>query len=116
MKIIIAGAGEVGTHLAKLLSYEGHDLTVIDIQNSELKNVSEHLDLLSISGNVLSINTLTDAKIQETDLFIAVTHFTSQNISSAILAKKLGARQTIARVRDAEYLKPRMRKYSRNWV
>jgi len=105
MKIIVAGAGEVGAHLAKLLSYEGHDLTIIDIQNSELQNVNEHIDLLSVSGSALSLNTLSKAQVDRADLFIAVTQIPALNISSAIIAKKLGAKQTIARIHDAEFLK-----------
>jgi trk system potassium uptake protein len=105
MKILIAGAGEVGTHLAKMLSYEGHDLTIIDIKQAELKNVDLHLDLLTIDGSALSFDTLKEAKVEEKDLFIAVTHFPEMNIASAIIAKKLGAKKCIARVRHSEHLK-----------
>ena len=105
MKIIVAGAGEVGIHLAKMLSYEGHKLTLIEIQNSQLQSVNEHIDLVSISGSSLSINTLTAAQVQESDLFIAVTQSPDTNIASAIIAKKMGAKQTIARVHESEFLK-----------
>jgi len=107
VKIIIAGAGEVGTHLAKMLSYEGHDLTVVDIRTNELKNLQQHLDLLTIEGSVLSLKTLEDAKVGHTDLFIAVTHFQEMNIACATMAKKLGAKQTIARIKDPDYLRPK---------
>lgn len=106
MKIIIAGAGEVGSHLAKMLSYEGHDLTVVDIATASLKNLQLHLDLLTIEGSVLSLTTLEDAKVGSADLFVAVTHFQEMNISSAIMAKKLGAKQTIARIKDPDFLRP----------
>lgn len=105
MKIIVAGAGEVGTHLAKLLSYEGHELTVIDIANSELQNVTEHIDILSVGGNALLLSTMSKAQVEKNELFIAVTQFPAMNIAAAIIAKKLGAKQTIARVHDAEFLK-----------
>lgn len=110
MKILIAGAGEVGSHLAKMLSYEGHDLTIIDIKQSELKSVDLHLDLLTIDGSALSFETLRDAKVADMDLFIAVTHYPEMNIASAIIAKKLGARKCIARVRHSEHLKSANRK------
>lgn len=106
MKIIIAGAGEVGSHLARMLSYEGHDLTVIDNDSAALANLQLHLDLLTVSGSALSLSVLEQANVVATDLFIAVTMFQEMNISSAIMAKKLGAKQTIARVKDLEFLRP----------
>lgn len=107
MKIIIAGAGEVGAHLAKMLSYEGHDLTVIDTAAAALKSLQQHLDVLTIEGSALSLNILEEANVANTDLFIALTLFQEMNISSAIMAKKLGAKQTIARVKDPEFLLPK---------
>lgn len=107
MKIIIAGAGEVGAHLAKMLSYEGHDLTVIDTAAATLKSLQQHLDVLTIEGSALSLNILEEANVANTDLFIALTLFQEMNISSAIMAKKLGAKQTIARVKDPEFLLPK---------
>ena len=107
MKIIIAGAGEVGAHLAKMLSYEGHDLTVIDTAAAALKSLQQHLDVLTIEGSALSLNILEEANVANTDLFIALTLFQEMNISSAIMAKKLGAKQTIARVKDPEFLRPK---------
>lgn len=104
MKIIIAGAGEVGKHLSKILAYDDHDVTVIDVEVGELSNLASHLDILTINGSTLSISILEEAKIQNCDLFIAVTHFPEMNIASAVLAKKLGAKKTIARVRDPQLL------------
>jgi len=104
MKIIIAGAGEVGQHLAKILAYDEHDVTVIDVSSAELHTLSLHLDILTIEGSALSISTLNDAKVKNCDLYIAVTHFPEMNIASAVIAKQLGAPKTIARVRDPELL------------
>ncbi len=104
MKIIIAGAGEVGQHIAKMLSKEKHDIIVIDSDKENLKNVDSHFDLLTINGSASSISVLKEAKIKSADLFIAVTNFEDVNIVSAILAKKLGAKKTIARIDKKEHL------------
>ena len=104
MKIVIAGAGEVGKHLAKILSYDGHDITIIDVSSSELYLLSLHLDILTIEGSALSISILQEAKVPTCDLYIAVTHFPEMNVASAVIAKQLGAPKTIARVRDPELL------------
>jgi trk system potassium uptake protein TrkA len=106
MKIIVAGAGEVGTHLAKMLSSEFHDLTVIDPDVESLKSIDSNLDLLTITGSATSFETLKEAKIKKADLFIAVTHSEETNITAAIIAKKLGAKKTIARVDNYEYIEP----------
>lgn len=104
MKIIIAGAGEVGQHLARILANDKHEITVIDIDSQNLKQLSLHLDILAIQGSALTISVLEEANIADCDLYIAVTHFPETNISSAVIAKKLGAARTIARVRDPELL------------
>ena len=104
MKIVIAGAGEVGKHLSKILAYDSHDVTVIDVEEVELSSLSNHLDILTIKGSALSISVLTEAKVQDCDLFIAVTHFPEMNVASSVIAKKLGAKKTIARVRDPQLL------------
>ncbi|NOQ26385.1 MAG: Trk system potassium transporter TrkA [Bacteroidales bacterium] len=106
MKIIVAGAGEVGTHLAKMLSSEFHDLTVIDPNVESLKGIDSNLDLLTITGSATSFETLKEAKIKKADLFIAVTISEETNITAAIIAKKLGAKKTIARVDNNEYIEP----------
>jgi len=105
MKIVIAGAGEVGSHLAKMLAYGGHDITVIDIKQENLREIDLHLDLLTIEGSAISLSVLQEANVDEADLFIAVTHYQEMNIASAILAKKIGAEKTIARIKDPDYLK-----------
>lgn len=104
MKIIIAGAGEVGYHLAKQLSNENHDITVIDIDSSSLDRVDSAIDVLTIHGSSTSLNTLKKANCEKTDLVIAVTSSEAVNVNSAIIAKKLGAEKTIARVENAEYV------------
>lgn len=104
MRIIIAGAGEVGQHIAKMLSKGKHNIIVIDSDKENLKNVDSHFDLLTINGSASSISVLKEAKIKSADLFIAVTNFEDVNIVSAILAKKLGAKKTIARIDNKEHL------------
>ena len=104
MNIVIAGAGAVGTHLAKMLSNEKHDITVIDNDEARLKNVGSSFDILTLQGNATSLGILREAKIKKADLFIAVTQSESVNIASAILARELGAEKTIARIDNQEYL------------
>ncbi len=104
MKIVIAGAGEVGTYLAKMLNNDRHDIVVIDIDKEKLQNMSSHFDLLTVSGSASSINILKEAHVCTTDLFIAVTERQETNITASILAKKLGAKRTIARVDNKEYI------------
>ncbi len=104
MKIIIAGAGEVGYHLAKHLSNENHDITVIDLDSSSLDRVDSVMDVLTVVGSSTSLNILKKANCEKTDLLVSVTSKESINVTTAILAKKLGAKKTIARVENAEYV------------
>ncbi len=104
MKIIIAGAGEVGYHLSKQLSLEEHDISVIDIDEDQLERVDSATDVLTIKGSSTSIEMLKSARVNQTDLVVAVTSSESINLNTAILAKKLGAKKTIARVGNAEYV------------
>jgi trk system potassium uptake protein TrkA len=106
MKIIIAGAGEVGTHLAKMLSSELHDIIIIDNNEENVKGIDSNLDILTITGSATSFEILKEASIKKADLLIAVTRSEETNITCGILAKKLGARQTIARVDNPEYIRP----------
>ena len=105
MKIIIAGAGEVGTYLAKMLSIESHEILVIDTDHERLNNLDSHLEVLTLQGSSASIETLLEAGMNKTDLFICVTPTEELNITSAMLSKKLGAKKTIARIDNPEYLK-----------
>ena len=104
MEIIIAGAGEVGTHLAKLLSKENHNITLIDRNAHKVGLVSSHFDVMGVIDNVISFYALKRAGIKSCDLFISVTQNEETNITAAILAKKLGAKKTIARIDNNEFL------------
>lgn len=108
MKIVIAGAGEVGCHLAKMLSAGYHDLTIIDSDESHLATVSETMDVLTVQGNPTSVAVLKEAQVDKADLFVAVCPAREQdvNVVSAVIAKKLGARKVTARVNNPEYLLP----------
>ncbi len=105
MKIIIAGAGEVGTYLAKMLSIERHEIGVIDTDNERLNSLDAHLEVMTLRGSSASIETLKEAEVHKTDLFIAVTPTEELNITSCLLSKKLGAKKTIARIDNPEYLR-----------
>jgi trk system potassium uptake protein TrkA len=107
MKIVIAGAGEVGTHLAKMLSRENHDIILIDDNEEKLQQLESNHDLMSNVGSATSINDLKEAGISSADLFIAVTPIESQNITACILAKNMGAKKTLARIDNYEYLQPK---------
>jgi len=104
MRVIIAGAGEVGFHLAKLLTIEGHNITVIDKNPDQLKNISNQLDLEVIAGSSTSISTLSHANVQKADLVIGVTNSEDVNLTTCILAKHLKAKKTVARISNVEYL------------
>lgn len=106
MKIVIAGAGEVGSHLAKMLSNESNEITVIDIDYERLEALKTNADVLTIEGNPSAIQVLIKAGVAEADLFIAVNPSESQdvNIVSAMLAKKLGSKKATARINNEEYL------------
>ncbi len=110
MKIIIGGAGEVGFYLAKELSLAGHDITVIDIEQEKIEQVENSTDVIGVRGSATSFRTLREANIDETDLLLAVTSVEAVNLSSAILAKRLGAQKAIARVSHAEYIADENRK------
>ena len=106
MKIVIAGAGEVGSHLAKMLSVEANDITVIDSRQERLDALSASTDVITVLGNPSAIDVLQDAGVANADLFIAVYPSDSQdvNIVSAMLAKKLGSKKATARIDNEEYL------------
>lgn len=104
MKIIIAGAGDVGFHLAKLLSYESQDIYIIDKSGEKLNYVSSHLDVITIKGDATSPQLLIENKIHEADIFLAVTDSPEVNFTIAVLGKKLGAKKTIARITNPEFL------------
>ncbi|HSW53864.1 MAG TPA: Trk system potassium transporter TrkA [Ignavibacteriaceae bacterium] len=104
MRIVIAGMGDVGYHLAKQLSNEEHDIIAIDMDQQRLSYSDSMADILTINGSSTSVSILKEAKVDKADLFVAVTSFEEVNVTSAILAKKLGAKKTIARISNSEYL------------
>lgn len=104
MKIIIAGAGEVGFHLAKLLSYESQEITLIDPNKESLVYAASHLDIKVLNGDATSIRILTEANVNAVELFIAVTSSQTINITACVLAKQLGAQKTIARISNTEFI------------
>ena len=104
MKIIIAGAGEVGFHLAKLLSYESQEITLIDTKRENLTYADNHLDIKVIKGDATSISILREARVNQADLVIGVTSSETTNITTCVLAKQLGADKTIARISNTEFI------------
>lgn len=104
MRIIIAGAGEVGFYLSKMLAEENHDVIVIDTNEDVLGLVEAHSDVMTIEGSATSVQILKEAGIGEADMLIAVTQLEEVNILAAALGKQLGAKTTIARVENSEYL------------
>lgn len=104
MKIIIAGAGEVGFHLARLLATEAQDIILIDTFNEKLERAQSLMDVQTIRGDATSFKVLKDAGIAHADLLIAVTSSGDTNITTCIIGKKLGAKKTIARINNLEYL------------
>ncbi len=103
MRAIIVGAGKVGFEIAKKLTEDGHDVVVIDRDESALREVEENLDVLAIHGNGASTRVLEEASIRDAGLFIAVTDVDEINIIACMIAKKLGVKTTIARIRNPEY-------------
>ncbi len=106
MKIIIEGAGEVGSHLAKMLSHEANDITVIDTDAERLTKLSAAADVITIQGDPSSVDVLKKAGAASADLLIAVNPFVPQSINlvSSLLAKKLGTKRVTARIDDESYL------------
>ena len=104
MKIVIAGAGDVGFHVARLLALESHETTLIDTDEEKLDYVAKHLDLHTIHGSCTSFKVLRDAGTDMCDLFIAVTSFEDANFTSAVIAKRMGAKKTIVRVSNVEFM------------
>ena len=103
MKIIIAGAGEVGFHLAKLLSFESQNITLIDNKKSNLNIADNQLDIKTIEGDSASISVLKEANAQNSDLVVSLTTSETTNFTTCFLAKQLGAKKTIARISNAEF-------------
>ena len=111
MKII---AGSVGTHLSTLLSKEQQEIIVIDNDEERLSNIDPYLDIMTVQGAPTSISTLKNAGIKDADLFIGVTPDESSNMTACLIAKSLGAKKTIARIDNYEYLLPKQKEFFLN--
>lgn len=103
MKIIVVGDGKVGHTLAEQLSGDGHDLVIIDKEADALRRAMEHLDVMCVRGNGIRGSVLREAGVEEADLVIAATSTDEMNMVCCLTAKKLGAKYTVARIRDPEY-------------
>ena len=110
-EIIIAGAGAVGTHLAKLLSREKQDIILIDDNEERMSTLSSNFDLMTVNASPTSIKGLKEVGAGEADLFIAVTPDESRNITACMLATNLGAVKTVGRIDNYEYLLPKNKEF-----
>lgn len=106
MKIIISGAYTIGSYLARLLSRNKQDIVLMDECSENLEKISNEADLLTMEGSTTSIKNLKEAGAEDADLFIAVTPDESKNIAACVLAHQLGAKKTVARVDNPEYVEP----------
>lgn len=104
MKIIIAGAGDVGFHLAKLLSYESQDTYVVDTEGDKLEYINNNLDVITKKGNATSIKLLKEIGAGSADLLLAVTESQNTNFTISVIGKALGVKKTIARIDNPEFL------------
>lgn len=111
MKIIICGAYGIGTHLAKMLSRNHEDITLIDEDDERLVQIGSDFDLLTAQASPSSIKALREAGAEHADLFIAVTPEESLNITSCFLAKALGAKKTVAKISNSEYTAPELQDF-----
>ena len=111
MKIIIAGAYAIGTHLAKLLSRDHEDITLFDPDEERIASIGSDFDLLTIAESPTSVKVLKSAGAEHADLFIAVTPDESMNMTACVLAKALGAKKTVAKIDNAEYIEPEQQEF-----
>lgn len=114
MKVVIAGAGEVGTHLAKMLSRENHDIVLLHDDQEKLNQIARDVDLLTVTGSAHSFNDLKNTGLNKADLFICVTPSEERNVLACAMAHYLGVGRTIARINNSEYLQERYREKLRN--
>lgn len=113
MRIVIAGAGEVGSHLAKLLSFENQDIVLVDRDASKLANIDANYNLMTYVGRPTSFQTLREAGVESCDLFIAVTPYETTNVIACSMAKQIGAGKTVARIDNYEFMNEENREYFR---
>ncbi|MCM1108844.1 MAG: Trk system potassium transporter TrkA [Clostridium sp.] len=111
MKIIIAGAGAVGTHVAELLSKEDQDIVLIDANEDKLMKMAGNFDLMTLNVSPTSISGLKEAGTSKADLFIAVTPYEATNMTCCMLASAMGAKKTVARIDNSEYLNPQNKEF-----
>ncbi|MFL0683359.1 MAG: Trk system potassium transporter TrkA [Algoriphagus aquaeductus] len=105
MSIVIAGAGDMGYHLAERLSFDNKDITLIDTERDVLDYAASKLDVLTIQGDATSLDVLQQANVDQAHMVLAVTTSEKTNLVTAVLAKQLGAKRVMARVRNHTYLK-----------
>ena len=103
MKIIVVGGGKVGTALCRSLVAENHDVILIEKDESVLNHITKRFDIIGILGNGANFKVLEQADVEDCDIFISMTEYDEVNMVSAVLAKKMGAKETIVRVRNPEY-------------
>ena len=111
MKIVIGGAGAVGKHLAKLLSKEHQDCTLMDEDGSRLDGLDSDYDIMTMQGSPTSIKDLEAAGVKNADLFVGVTPDESRNMNACIIAHGIGAKKTVARIDNYEYLDPKLKPF-----
>ncbi len=108
MKIIIAGAHDIGSHLAKLLSKNNHDIVLMDEDEDRLDSISPDYDLLTMHASPSSLKALKEAGAEGADLYIAVTPDESKNMNSCVMAKAIGTKKTVAKVDNYEFVEPEL--------
>ena len=111
MRIVIAGAGEVGTHLAKMLSNEEQDIIVIDKDEKKLHNLDNY-NLMTMQGSALSLDALKSIQVGAADIFIAVTPHETINVIACSMAKSLGCKKAVARIDNYDFMTYYENKYS----
>jgi trk system potassium uptake protein TrkA len=111
MRIVIAGAGAVGTHLAKLLSTENQDIVLMDADKEKLNFLGSNLEMMTMTGSCTSLKDLMEVDIEDADFFIGVTPDESTNITACLLAANMGAKKTFARIDNYEYLLPKNKEF-----
>lgn len=111
MRIVIAGAGEVGSHLAKLLSNEEQDIVVVDNDSQKLGFLDSNYNLMTCKGSPVSFQALSDAGVKHADLFIAVTPFEDRNVTACAIAHSLGTKRAVARIDNYEFMKTEHRDF-----
>lgn len=111
MRIVIAGAGAVGTHLSKLLSEENQDVILIDPDKDKLNFSKNNLEMITMAGSPTSLKDLDEIDIKHTDLFIGVTPEETVNLTACMLASRMGAKKTFARIDNYEYLLPKNKEF-----